>query len=91
MHILKRLMPWCGHSALLEHCHGEQNILENTEYVIGCIVLYTLCQEHLHGVKCDIQFNGTNFIGYPIENTLRRCYILELKYMHFCTVSITGI
>ena len=63
MHILKRLVPWCGHSALLEHCHGEQNILKNTEYVIGCIVLYTMSQEHLHDVKCDIPVHCYNTVN----------------------------
>ena len=36
IHILKRLVPWCGHSSLLEHCHGEHNILWNT--LVVCIV-----------------------------------------------------
>eukprot|EP00731_Ephydatia_muelleri_P004485 Em0002g661a len=50
MHILKRLVPWCGHSALLEHCHDHLDPTRNSKLKQVLLVkegLYGV-QEHVH-------------------------------------------
>ena len=75
IHILKRLVPWCGHSSLLEHCHGEHNILWNTLVVHVCIV------------HCVPQVCATipclNVWTWGYRNTLIQKYILNMDIQEY--------
>ncbi|KAL5506231.1 hypothetical protein EMCRGX_G007830 [Ephydatia muelleri] len=55
MHILKRLVPWCGHSALLEHCHGLNMYIQNGQIALDRArdrgVIWTKYQHKRQGVS----------------------------------------